>query len=432
MTPRARRSGAGRRRASSLRLTLAGLLGLAAIWGLMYVAVTAQNGLPFRRYHVMYANFARAGDLQTYDDVRIAGERIGQVSGISFTNHIVHVKLQLDTNAPRLRDGTTAQIRLNGLIGAEYVQLTPSANGRYLPAGATIPASVTSTTSDLFDAMSTLDQPRRQDLRTIIRGFGEGFLSRGYDINQALADSPPLMRDADAFLQTLNAEPAALRRLFPSFDALSRQVYPARYDIALGFDPEARAAYPFAARAGDVQQMLQRAPATLRAASTQLPLIDNLLSATGGLAQATARLTVPAPGALRAATGLLQHAPGPLRSSFRLLSATQHAIPVTLALTAAIAPLSPPLARLFSNVLPILSVAGATVCDFKNAFAWLHSASGFGVPPNGPIGPFGYLRILVGGNAETNTGQGPAPSSQIKVDTTPAPCIAAAEKVPGS
>jgi phospholipid/cholesterol/gamma-HCH transport system substrate-binding protein len=84
------------------------------------------------------------------DDVRIAGVRVGQVTGVSLVdNTIAELSLSVDHSIP-IPATVHATIRYRNLVGQRYVALTEGpGGGARLPAGGLIPLSQTTPALDL-------------------------------------------------------------------------------------------------------------------------------------------------------------------------------------------------------------------------------------------------------------------------------------------
>lgn len=101
-----------------------------------------------------YANFADASGLKSGDAVRIAGVRVGKVTGIDLEGNHVRVAFQIKTDS---KFGTTthADIKVATLLGAMFLALVPDGPGQ-LSDGATIPQSRTASAYTVVDAFSGL------------------------------------------------------------------------------------------------------------------------------------------------------------------------------------------------------------------------------------------------------------------------------------
>ena len=103
-----------------------------------------------------YATFADASGLKSGDAVRIAGVRVGKVTGIDLNGNQVRVSFKVSTDS-HFGDSTHANIKVGTLLGAMYLALVPDGPGQ-LKDGATIPQSRTSSAYTVVDAFSGLAQ----------------------------------------------------------------------------------------------------------------------------------------------------------------------------------------------------------------------------------------------------------------------------------
>jgi virulence factor Mce-like protein len=383
---------------------------LLVIAGMLVLGATAQRGLPGADHYDLNADFANASNLGRYAEVRIAGRRVGQVLDVASSHGVAQVRLQLDSDVRPLRSGTTARIRLKGLLGAKFVELDPAAHGVALPGGSTLPVADTSNTVELFDVFAALDPRRRAELKQTLRSLGTGFLGRGAELNTALGQLPAALGDLTATARAITARRGAAARLFPSLDAAARAFEPVRGDLAAGWDPQARALAPFAQRRPQVEATLDAAPPALAAVHSGLRDADPLLLQTARLARATRRLTSDAPAALRQTSALLRESGRPLVVTRTLLTRAASAVSPTLALTHRLDPLIIPVVHALSNGLPLLGELTRRRCDYLGFVRNWRSMLGWGVPSSDPIGPESGLRVtLVAAKATVQQAVGDLP-----------------------
>jgi virulence factor Mce-like protein len=397
------------------------LAGVAALLmaGLLALALTAPYGIPFRSYYDLTADFRNAASITVFSEVRMSGKLVGQVTDITSSNGIAHVDLQLDPSVEPLRSDTTAHIRLKGLLGAKFVDLTRGDHGTPLAGGATIPVTHTSTTVELADVLNALDPRRRADLGSTLRGLGVGFLGRGAQLNAALGDAPPMLRGLDSVASAVNARAGAAERFFPSLESAAAAYDPVRAALAAGFDPQARALRPFVDRSQAVQSALQVAPGALEAMRAGLARNDPLLRETAGLARATIQLTRFMPAAMTSTAALLHDSPAPLRGLRTLLNRAAAAVSPTLRFTGAIDPLIPPSIRALSHSTPGLAEIARRGCDVGAVATSLRSVLGFGKPDSGELGGADLLRFAF---------DLPSPEpNAYKRDRYPPPCVTSTE-----
>lgn len=94
------------------------------------------------------ALFTDASGLQTGDDVRIAGVRVGKVTSIDLDGKLAKVGFALETDET-VRTNTTAAIDYLNLMGQRYIALRVAGAPGPVQTGGTIPLSRTSVGLDL-------------------------------------------------------------------------------------------------------------------------------------------------------------------------------------------------------------------------------------------------------------------------------------------
>ena len=100
------------------------------------------------------AAFTESGGLKPDDPVRIAGVRVGKVTGIELDGDHVKVTFRIKTDS-EFGTETKAAIRINTLLGAMYLALEPAGPGQ-LEAGKEIPVERTTSPFDVVEAFSGL------------------------------------------------------------------------------------------------------------------------------------------------------------------------------------------------------------------------------------------------------------------------------------
>jgi len=131
-----------------------GAISLAVIALLILGAFRAQD-LPLIGGGDTYtAAFSESGGLKPDDPVRIAGVRVGKVEKIELDGDHVKVTFRVKTDS-EFGTETGAAIRVNTLLGAMYLALTPGGSGQLDPAKE-IPVERTSSPYDVVEAFSGL------------------------------------------------------------------------------------------------------------------------------------------------------------------------------------------------------------------------------------------------------------------------------------
>ncbi len=112
---------------------------LIGIFSLGYISVKmGKLEVLGTRGYTVYAEFEQAGGIKSGANVQIAGVTIGRVTGVRLDTHYeALVSIQIE-NGVRLQEDAIASIKTSGLIGEKFLQITPGASEKYIPAGGTI------------------------------------------------------------------------------------------------------------------------------------------------------------------------------------------------------------------------------------------------------------------------------------------------------
>jgi phospholipid/cholesterol/gamma-HCH transport system substrate-binding protein len=131
-----------------------GAIGLALIAALLLLAFNAQD-LPVIGGGSSYsAALTEAGGIKPDDDVRIAGVKVGKVTGVDLEDGHVRVDFRI-TEDVAFGPATSASIRMKTLLGEKYVALEPKGRGE-MEEGAQIPLSRTVSSYDVVNAFTDL------------------------------------------------------------------------------------------------------------------------------------------------------------------------------------------------------------------------------------------------------------------------------------
>lgn len=121
--------------------TLVGLFVLLGLAGLVFLSLQAANLASFNSSatYALQARFDNVGGLKARAPVRSAGVTVGRVTSITIDPQTYQgvVTLAVDRQLQFPRD-TSAKILTAGLLGDQYIGLTPGADEKMLAAGETI------------------------------------------------------------------------------------------------------------------------------------------------------------------------------------------------------------------------------------------------------------------------------------------------------
>jgi virulence factor Mce-like protein len=375
---------------SSMTIVLAAIGAVGVLALLTIVALIAPRGVPGLNYYEIKAQFDDASQIADLSEVRIAGRHVGQVTGSDLSKGKATVDLQMFPGEGPLPVDSTARIRLKGLLGAKFVDVSPGRSSRELPNGSTLPAKQTSTAVELLDVFQALDAPTRRNLQLTVQGLGEGFLGRGEELNQALRVAPQYYGAVTLVSHRILERDGAAERFFPSLQKLSSAYDPVREELAAGFKPEARVLDAFVDRRRELDRTLREAPTSVEAVRRGLTASTPLLNETAGLARATVRVTRTAPEALREASKFLDKAGPALADARPLLNELADAVDPTLSFLRRIDPVIAPSIKALRNNLPPLGELDRRGCDVLFFARNWRSSLGFGVA-KGTGDPLGTL-----------------------------------------
>jgi ABC-type transporter Mla subunit MlaD len=260
------------------RHTLLGLLVLAALALAGWISTVAISGVPWSSpFELRLALPAGAPLLTAGDDVRVAGERVGQVSSVSLArgsdDQAVATVSISDYSIYR---SAAARIRPRGLAGAVYVDLYPGVrSGRPLRSGSllhTVTGGV-----QLTNVIAGFDGAARHAMQTVLTQAGDGLAGRGIAVNESIAQAPSLLANTTAALHAVDPEPGALSDAIGSAYTVSSALTPPG-DQTLG--DIVSAARATLSATGNASQTIAALPAAEQSLAATLPGADTLLERT--------------------------------------------------------------------------------------------------------------------------------------------------------
>jgi phospholipid/cholesterol/gamma-HCH transport system substrate-binding protein len=208
------------RRGLPVNPRLLGLVVIVASVAALAFAFVSHKGLPGRDYTYATLSFEEVPPgLRPGSDVRVRGQRIGQVHGVSFKGG-PHVKIQVPGHFEIYRDAT-ARVRSRSLLGQKYVQIEPGTPAAGELGDAVLPPERTTTVVDIVDLVDTFDDATRRALHTALLETGTGVAGRGPDLNDLIAASPDLLADLNLTGRTLTAEETRLVAFLAAAERLS-------------------------------------------------------------------------------------------------------------------------------------------------------------------------------------------------------------------
>jgi phospholipid/cholesterol/gamma-HCH transport system substrate-binding protein len=208
------------RRGLPINPKLLGVVVIAVSVASLALAFVSHKGLPGRSYSYATLAFEEVPpSLREGTEVRVRGQRVGQVHDVSFENG-PRLEVQLPGGFDIYKDAS-ARVRSRSLLGQKYVQIDPGTPAAGELGDAVLGADRTTTVVDIVDLVDTFDDETRKALHTALLAAGNGFAGRGADLNDLIAASPDLLADLNLTGRTLTAEETRLVAFLATAERLS-------------------------------------------------------------------------------------------------------------------------------------------------------------------------------------------------------------------
>src|SRR4030042_5674519 len=104
--------------------------------GYLSVKIARMEILGIKGYE-LHATFSNSGGLKNGSSVAIAGVEVGRIKSINLNEYQAEVVMNV-RNEVKLQEDAIAAIKTKGLIGEKYIEITPGASEKIIPAGGKI------------------------------------------------------------------------------------------------------------------------------------------------------------------------------------------------------------------------------------------------------------------------------------------------------
>jgi phospholipid/cholesterol/gamma-HCH transport system substrate-binding protein len=243
----------------------------------VFLSYNANNGLPFTPTYDIKVQLPEASGLQKGNQVRIGGERVGVISGLSpyqdpKTGRVTAiVSLKLEKATEPLPADTTAIVQSVSTIGLKYLALERGHSERKLKAGETIPVSQTREPVDIDQFFDMFDEKTRKANQVNLTSFGNGFAGRGIGLNETISTLRPLVTNAIPVLHNLASPQTGFGQLFVAFDRAAKEVAPVANEQAELYTNLNTLFTAWASVAPSLEQTIIGGPPALRQATHSFP-----------------------------------------------------------------------------------------------------------------------------------------------------------------
>src|SRR5918997_3432860 len=198
----------------------------------VFLSYNANTGLPFVPTYDLKENLPSGAQLVRGFEVRIGGARVGQISTIEPKQRedgstYAQITMKLDKEVEPIPADSTLLVRPRSAIGLKYVELIPGEGRAGLRAGSTIPVrQARPDVVELDDLFNMFDEKTRVGSQNSLDGYGGGFAGRGEDLNEAIEEFVPLLRNLEPVARNLSDPRTRLDRFFRSLGRAAEEVAP--------------------------------------------------------------------------------------------------------------------------------------------------------------------------------------------------------------
>jgi virulence factor Mce-like protein len=405
--------------------TLVGAVTVLVVVVAVFLAYQANSGLPFVPTYRLSAELPDAASLVKGNEVRIGGQRVGQITSITpenvsdapcpsdptrrCTTQVAKVDMDLNEDLNPLPEDSTLVVRSKSALGLKYLQVNRGHSSQGFKPGATVPLTAARPEPvEIDQVFNMFDDPTRTAIQSDLLEFGNALAGRGVDLNEAIGQFKPLVEQLTPVMRNLADPNTGLSNFVSSLSATAAEVAPVAEiqgqlfaDLDTTFAAFARVSRPF------IQESISRSPAAEDATINDTPVIRPFLANTGKLfSELTPGFVAVAPRAKEVGAGVVEGAKAlalnpafnaqldPTAQALLNLANNSGARQGITALTTFNNTLSPPL----RFITPAQAICNYATLLFRNTASWQSSSNGIGTsqraivlqPPLGPnseVGP---------------------------------------------
>ena len=281
--------------------TLVGAVTVLVVVVAVFLAYQANSGLPFVPTYQLSAQLPDANSMVKGNDVRIGGQRVGQITAITpenvtdapcpsdptrrCTGQVAKVDMDLNKDLEQLPEDSTIVVRSKSALGLKYLQINRGDSSQGFKAGSTMPLTAARPEPvEIDQVFNMFDSPTRTAIQANLLEFGNALAGRGVDLNEAIGQLKPLVELLTPVMRNLADPNTGLSNFVSSLSATVAEVAPVAEiqgqlfaDLDTTFAALARVSRPF------IQESISKSPAAEDTAIATLPTIRPFLANTGKL-----------------------------------------------------------------------------------------------------------------------------------------------------
>ena len=143
----------------------------AVIFGVLWTSAGGKIPLISQEGYRVSVTLSDVDNLVFQSDVRMAGIPVGKIEELKVTGRNATATMELNEDVAPLHEGATVTVSAKTLIEETYLAVVDG-KGAEIPNGSTLPKGSGSAAVQLNDVLTSLDQPTRKQLRSMVRSSG--------------------------------------------------------------------------------------------------------------------------------------------------------------------------------------------------------------------------------------------------------------------
>ncbi|WP_375001815.1 MlaD family protein [Aeromicrobium sp. CTD01-1L150] len=193
--------------------TVAGFVALCAlILGFLWLNAGGRIPLISDEGYRVDVTLPDVDNLAFQSDVRMAGVDVGKIESIETHGREARVTLELEPSVAPLHEGATITVRNKTMIEETYLEVVDG-DGSEITAGTKLPDDAGTTSVQLNDVLTSLDESTRDSLSQVLRSSGAATSGTKEDVDATLHGLGDLGRDGGVALEALADQSDALSEL---------------------------------------------------------------------------------------------------------------------------------------------------------------------------------------------------------------------------
>ena len=285
--------------------TLVGAMTVLAIVLAVFLAYSANQGLPFLPTRELKVDVSNGANLVVGADVDEGGTRIGELTAmqpveIKQSGQVAaQLTLTLSRSNGDVPTNSSVTIGERSLLGEKYIELTKGSSKQIFADGGTMPISQTTVPVQIDDVFNTFTPRTRTAIQGNLVGIGNTLAGRGEALSETLQNLPPLLGYLAPVAANLANPQTELTRFFDTVDTFTGIVAPLSQVNSQLFTDMATTFGALSRNPKNLEQTIAESPSTLSVSTQSLrvqqPFLVDLAKLGNELRPATAELRAALP-----------------------------------------------------------------------------------------------------------------------------------------